>query len=138
MADPAFVDTNIFIRYLTGDDPKRAERCRRLIRDLKLNHRQAVTSDAVVSEIVFVLSSKRHFGLSRLQIRRVVSPLLQLNGLRLDNKRTCLRALQLYGQLPIDFTDCMIAAAIEEEHGRKLISYDSDFDRIPSIERIEP
>ncbi len=54
-----FIDTNIFIRFLTKDDPVKAAACYRLFEQAQRQEIELVTSEAVIAEVVFVLSSKR-------------------------------------------------------------------------------
>ena len=135
-----FVDANIFIRYLTRDDPEKAAACRRLFEQAKLGQVSLTTSEAVIAEIVFVLSSKRLYNLSRQEIRARLYPLVSLSGLKLVNRRACLRALDLYGSNNIDFEDALTIAEMERRKIIELYSYDKDFDRVSGYDfkRLEP
>ncbi len=53
-----FVDTNIFIRYLTKDDPREAQACFELFQKAQRRGVQLTTSEAIIAEVVYVLSSK--------------------------------------------------------------------------------
>jgi predicted nucleic acid-binding protein len=65
-------------------------------------------------------------------------PLINLPGIKLANKRLYQRAFDLYTNLPIDYTDAYNAALMESRKQKDIYSYDSDFDRIEGIHRIEP
>ncbi len=54
-----FVDTNIFLHYLTRDDPVKAEVCFRLLEQARKGEIALTTSESVIAEVVFVLSSPR-------------------------------------------------------------------------------
>jgi len=84
-----FLDTNILLRHLTRDDPKKAEACTRLFQDIETGKLSAWTSDLVVAEVVFVLSSKgpNGYNYTREEIRTGLVPLLALPGLALPSKR---------------------------------------------------
>jgi predicted nucleic acid-binding protein len=135
-----FVDTNIFIRFLTKDDPEKAAACRRLFEQAKLNQVSLATSEAIIAEVVFVLSSKRLYNLSRQEIRVRLFPLISLPGLKLANRRTCLRALDIYSSNRIDFEDALTVAAMERQKMTELYSYDQDFDHVVDVDltRLEP
>jgi predicted nucleic acid-binding protein len=135
-----FVDTNIFIRYLTQDDPQKAEACFRLFEQAKRNEIELTTSESVIAEVVFILSSKRLYNLSRQDIRIRLYPLLSLTGLKLPYRQQFLRALDLYSSNKIDFEDAMSLAIMERQAIGELYSYDEDFDRIhgSAVKRIEP
>ena len=52
-----FLDANVFLRYLTRDDPVKAERCYELLQRLKRKEIQVITSESVLAEVVCVLTS---------------------------------------------------------------------------------
>ena len=62
-----FVDTNVFIRLLARDDPEKTRRCLALLQRAERGEAQLVTSESVVAEVVYVLSSPalRHVSLLR-------------------------------------------------------------------------
>ena len=92
----------------------------------------------MIAEVVYVLSSKRTYNLPRDQIRARLYPLISLQGLRLPQRRTVLRALDLYVAYEIDFEDALIVAHMERQTIRDLYSYDRDFDQVPGVNRQEP
>jgi predicted nucleic acid-binding protein len=133
-----FVDTNIFLRYLTRDDPDKAQACFELFKRAEANQITLTATETVIAEVVYVLSSKRTYNLPRDQIRARLYPLLTLQGLRLPQRQTILRALDLYVTYPIDFEDALIVAHMERQTIRELYSYDRDFDQVPGVNRHEP
>ena len=78
------------------------------------------------------------YNLPRDQIRARLYPLLTLRGLRLPQRQTVLRALDLYVAYEIDFEDALIVAHMERQAIRELYSYDRDFDQVPGVNRQEP
>lgn len=134
-----FVDTNIFLRHLTNDDHVKAQACLRLFQHAKKNEVTLVTSEAVITEVVYLLSSKRVYNLPRTEIRAKLYPLLSLAGLKLAFRKSYLRALDLYTNLSaLDFEDALTVAHMERRQLTEILSYDTDFDQIPSIVRREP
>jgi predicted nucleic acid-binding protein len=134
-----FLDTNVFLRYLTRDDPVKAAACYKLFQRLQSGDEQATTCEAIITEIVYVLSARSHYGLLPPEIRARLAPILALRGLRLPHKRMYLRALDLYATYPrLDFEDVLIIAQMERAGERELYSYDTDFDGIPAVIRTEP
>jgi len=133
-----FVDTNIFLRYLTKDDPDKAQACFELFKRAEANQVALTATETVIAEVVYVLSSKRTYNLPRDQIRARLYPLLTLQGLRLPQRQTVLRALDLYVAYEIDFEDALIVAHMERQAIRELYSYDRDFDEVPGVNRQEP
>lgn len=135
-----FVDTNVFVRYMTRDDPYKAEACRLLFERAKRNEVELCTSEAVIAELVFVLSSKRLYNLSPRQIQERVQPILSLPSLKVQNKRSIQRALVIYVQNQIDFEDALSVAEMERRQILEIYSYDTDFDKIigSELHRNEP
>ena len=52
-----FLDTNVILRYLTKDDEAKAEACYRLFQRMRHGEEEVLTCEAIVSEVVYVLSS---------------------------------------------------------------------------------
>jgi len=97
------------------------------------------TSETVVAEVVYVLSSRSLYNLGHEDIAARLRPLLALIGLKLSYKRSCLQALGIYAGNPhLDFEDALSVAHMERQNIEEIISYDTDFDRIPSVRRVEP
>ena len=134
----AFIDSNIFLRHLLKDHSEQSPACFALIRDIEQGREQVWTTDLVVSEIVFVLSSKKLYNLDRERIRELLLPLIELRGIKLPQKRLYRRVFELYTTQPIDYVDAFNAACLEHQPVTELYSYDKDFDRVESISRIEP
>jgi predicted nucleic acid-binding protein len=133
-----FIDANVFIRHLTCDDPKKAQACLELFQKAQQKEITLTTTEAVIAEVIYVLSSKRLYNLPREEIRRLLYPLLSLPGLKLTNRKMYLRALDLYATYPIDFEDALIVAQMERQKISEVYSYDRDFDQVAGITRLEP
>ncbi len=133
-----FLDANVVIRYLTRDNPEQSPRALRLLQEVEIGTRQVTTCEGVLVEIVQVLSSKRLYNLPRSDIASALSDILRLRGLRLANKATYLRALDLYASTSLEFVDALVVAHMERRKLQTILSFDQDFDRFPQITRREP
>ena len=134
-----FVDTNIFLRLLTRDDPPRTAACEAFFNQLEEGSLTATTTEIVVAEIVYILSSSRWFRLPAQEIIERLRPLIALSNLRIPGKETIQRALNIYAAYPfLDFEDALIIAHLGRSGSEDLMSYDRHFDRVPGIQRIEP
>lgn len=133
-----FLDSNIFLRHLLNDDPVKAPACRELLRAIEQGKTVAWTTPLVISEIVFILSNPKTYALDRATIRDLVLPLLSLSNLKIERRRFYPRIFELYVSLPIDYVDACHAALLEYYRQDSLYSYDSDFDRIGGLTRLEP
>ncbi|MEZ4614369.1 MAG: PIN domain-containing protein [Caldilineaceae bacterium] len=132
-----FVDTNIFIRYLTHDDQQKFKACLTLFQRAERHEIELTTSSEVICEVVFVLSSK-FYKLPRQAIQATLSKILGLSGFRLPERSLCFRALSLFATHPIDYEDCMTVARMEQQGLAMLYSYDRDFERFSQLIRCEP
>ncbi|HUX85898.1 MAG TPA: type II toxin-antitoxin system VapC family toxin [Chloroflexota bacterium] len=133
------LDTNVFLRYLTRDDEEKAQRCFELFQRLKNGDETATTTEAIIAEVVFVLSSRRLYGLSHEDIRARLLPILGIRGLKLRQKRVYFRALDIYVAHPaLDFEDALSVATVQVDGVQEIYSYDRDFDRVEGIVRLEP
>ncbi len=133
-----FLDTNIILRYLTRDDPAKAQRCYALFQQLKRKQIRLVTSESVLAEVVYVLSSSSLYNQPRENVRTLLLPIIGLPGLKISNRRVFLRALELYASTRMDFEDCLSIAHMERLKINTILSYDQDFDRVKGIQRREP
>src|SRR3990172_9629683 len=137
MSDP-FVDTDVIIRLLTGEDKKKQADAVALFEAVEAGQQQLVAPDTVIADAVYVLSSPRLYHKPRPEVQSLLTPLVRLAGFRVQNRRTVLRALDLYATTKLDFGDALIVAALEQRGSRVLYSYDQGFDRISSITRRTP
>jgi predicted nucleic acid-binding protein len=133
-----YLDTNVFIRHITQDNPQMAEQAHRLFKQLEDGRATATTCEGVIVEAVQVLSSRALYHLPRPDIRRHLSNLLAVKGLRLPRKRVYLRALDLYATSSLDFVDALIVAHMQRDRSSVVISFDRDFDRVAQLTRREP
>lgn len=133
-----FLDANIFLRYLTQDDPDKTRACLALLQRIQAGE-EATTSEVILAEVAFVLSSPRQYDLSHAEVSARLRPVLLLRGLKVPNKRRVLRTLDLYATHPqLDFEDCLTVAQVEQQKIATLISYDRGFDAVPGVAREEP
>ena len=130
-----FVDTNIFLRFLTRDDVDKAEACRMLLEQAERGEVNLVISHLVLAELAWTLES--YYRLSRQEIAENLRELLNLRSIRVSQKALLLRAVQLYEQFNVDFTDAYNVAEMEKRSIRHIYSYDEDFDKL-GVERIAP
>ena len=133
-----FVDANVFIRHLTRDEPAKAAACLELFQKAREKKIILTTSETVVAEVVYVLSSKKIYNLTRQEIRNLLHPLLSLPGLKLTHRSSYLLALDLYAATPLDFEDALAVAQMKRQNIGEILSYDRHFDQVPGISRVEP
>ena len=137
MSDP-FLDTDIIVRLLTGDDIAKQAAAANLFEEIAAGRITVMAPDTVIADTVYVLSSRRLYGLSREQVYAVVTPLLRLPAFRVANRRTLVRSLDLYRTTSVGFGDALIVAAMEQAGSMILYSYDRHFDDFSGLVRQEP
>jgi predicted nucleic acid-binding protein len=137
MATP-FIDTDVIIRLLTGDDPQKQAAAITLFEQVEQGVLAVAAPDTVIADAVYVLSSPRLYHLARSAVQELLSGLVHLAHFQVQNKSAVLRALELYGSTKLDFGDTLIIASMEQQHSQVLYSYDADFDRFDGITRQEP
>lgn len=133
-----FLDANVILRYLTRDDPEKAGRCLELFQRVDQDQVELTTSESVIAEVVYVLSSPRLYNLSPERIRDLMLPVLSLRGLKLLSRQLYCRALDIYATYHVDFEDALAVAHMEQQDITEMVSYDKHFDRVEGVKRIEP
>lgn len=134
-----YIDTDVIIRFLTGDDPQKRAASAALFRAIERGETVVAAPDTVIADAVFVLTSPRTYQLSREWVSEMLATLIRLPGFRVANKRVVLNALTVFAaHAHLDFSDAMIVAAMREAGSDVLYAYDRDYDRVPGIERREP
>ena len=149
-----FIDTDVVIRFLTGDDLEKQAAAGALFEQIEEGRLTVVAPDTVIADAVYVLSSPRLYHLARIEFRirlksrtndiarnevqELLTPLVRLPHFRVQNQLSVLRALDLYASTKLDFGDTLIIVLMEQQNSRLLYSYDKGFDRIQGITRQEP
>lgn len=132
-----FVDTNLFIRYLTNDDPEKAERVERLLKEALAGKVRLVTAEMVIAEIVWVLESA--YGMKAPEIAPLIRAMLATPGLEVINAPLVSAAVEHYESKRIDFIDGYVAAVMAKQGITELYSFDrKHISRVKQISRKEP
>ena len=132
-----FVDTNIFLRYLTNDDPEQADEVERLLVAAAAGSVSLLTNVIVLAEIVWTLEST--YKLQRDEIRDHVLAILNNDGLVVENEDLILQAITDYVDLNIDFADAYSASWSIIREVTTICTFDSrHFGRIDDIDVRSP
>ena len=133
------LDTNVFIRAITDDDARASGLAQALFRRLEHEERHALVTEAVVAEVVYVLSSRVLYGFSREEVHSKLGYLLSLPGIVVENRSRCIRALDLFvEQRQLSYVDALVATAAMEQTPSEVYSFDLGFDRVDGLTRLEP
>jgi len=103
-----FLDTNLFLRYLTNDVPAQADAVEQLLHRAAAGEILLVTNSMVIAEIVWTLES--FYGLSRDDVKEKVLAILNTPGLEVSDGDQVLQAISWYAEKNIEFIDAYNAA----------------------------
>jgi predicted nucleic-acid-binding protein len=132
-----FLDTNLLLRYFTRDDEEKAQKVLSLLKRVEKNEEKVITSFLVIFETIFTLES--YYKISREEVKDLMSPILDLRGLKLEDKEVYQEALDIYTQKKkVSFADAFNTAFSIKNGVKEIYSYDTDFDKLDQIERITP
>jgi predicted nucleic acid-binding protein len=135
--DKIFVDTNVFIRYLTDDDPVKADRVEKVLKKAVDGTLTLRVNLLVIAELVWTLES--YYGLSKKETAEKLTVLLSLPNLELSEKQRILKALSLHAEKNIDFVDAYNAYFARDHGISAILTYDKKhFDRLDWVQRREP
>ena len=137
-----YLDTNVLVRYLTKDDPDLAARAYAVLQEVEQGTRPIFMIEAVLAEVIYVLSSKKLYNIPRPEIVKRILPVIMLKDLRIgckpSDKQVYTDALHLYETTTLDFPDVLIISHMRHDGAQGVISFDTDFDHFPDITRQEP
>jgi predicted nucleic acid-binding protein len=136
MSEEPFLDTNILLRHLLGEEPTQSPRATAYVRAIEQGLRQAHISDIVIFEAVFTLEGG--YRRSKAEIRSAVLSLVELPGIVLAGKRKFREVFDLYVERNISFADAYHVVMMQKLGLSKIISFDRDFNRVPTLQRVEP
>ncbi len=131
-----FIDTNLFLRYLTDDIPHQAEAVERLLRRAAQGEIVLVTNSIVMAEIVWVLETVYH--LPRRSIAERVLAILNTPGLEVVDGEIILQAVVWYAELNIDFADAYNGAWMLSNDIESVYTFDRHLSRLPGVTSIAP
>ena len=133
MPDQLFLDTNIFLRYLTNDIPAQADATEALLRRAAGGEVSLVTSTMVIAEIVWTLECYYH--LTPPAIRDQVLAIANTPGLELDDRDLLIQAAIWYADENVDFIDAYNAAWMVSQGITAVCTFDRrHFSRLDHLE----
>lgn len=133
-AQKIFIETSVFIRFLTHDDPVKYEHCKLLFEQVEAGTLRPYVSNVVILEIVFVLT--RLYKFEHDVVHEAIQKLLTLRNITVIEKTNTNQALQYWNSHNIKYGDCLIASQVPT--GVTLVTYDSDFEKFLNIEIVTP
>jgi predicted nucleic acid-binding protein len=139
-----FVDANVFLRALTEPSTAKDEEWRRqateLFQGIVAGNILATTSEVVLHEVSFSLTSRKQYGMPAVDVIRLLRSIISMPGMTFPGleEEVYRRALDLWELHPkLEFSDAVIAARCER-NDLELASFDRHFDRFPGLGRWIP
>ena len=128
----AFLDTNVLVRYFTGDPPEQARRAAAYLAQAD----ELLVPDLVVAELVYVLQS--FYEVERARVAELLRAVLAFPAVVVVDAALLLRALEVYEVEQLDFADAYLFASAEASGVGAIASFDRSIDRVGTVRRIEP
>src|SRR6478735_7667393 len=135
MMKSLLLDTNVLIRFVTGEPAAQAKEVAGLFAAADAGKVRLEVLPMVLAEAVFVLTG--FYKQPRSKVADVLAHLISCPGFYSDEQERMLRAIKWFGAGKIDFVDCYLSAT-SDLNGSTVISYDKDFDKIHGIVRKKP
>lgn len=122
-----WLDTNVIVRFLTGQPPELFKRARRLMERAAAGELVARVSHVALAETVWVLGS--FYGREPAAIAGTLRSFVLADGVRVDDTDTLLDALRLMVDSNVAFVDAYVAATARRE-AAPVATFDADFRRL--------
>ncbi len=129
------VDTNILLRFLSGEPPALATAARKLFSRAKGGEVVLDISPVIVAETYYTLTS--FYRVERKVAAERIALLLQQSGVKLRDSTRVLNTLAHLQTSNIDFADAYLIASAQGEK-LAIASFDRDFDKFKDVTRYEP
>jgi len=129
------VDTNVLVRFFTGDPPEMADKTRKLVADADQGDVTLVVLPLIIAEIFFTLES--YYTINRRDVAEKLLAFLQCRGLEIPERDQVFDALKRCRDKNAHFADAYLAATAAYHH-YPVASFDRDFDKFNDVQRIEP
>lgn len=125
MSDDArvVVDTNLLVRYLTGDDPAKAMAVDALLKKASRGKIKILLPSVVAAELVWVLES--FYRMSREEISELVFAILNTPGVDVQDGAVISAAIRLYSLTDIDFVDAWIIEFAKAKSVTRIHTFDT-------------
>ena len=128
------VDTNVPLRFLSGEPAGQAAAARRLFERASRGEAVLDVAPIIVAEAFYTLTS--FYQVERKTAARKLSLLLQQHGVRPRDASATFSALQHLQTANVGFADAFLASLAREEN-LPVASFDRDFDKL-GAPRYEP
>ncbi|NKB23871.1 MAG: PIN domain-containing protein [Kiritimatiellae bacterium] len=108
MPKTVLLDTNVLIRYITNDDPLKADDCEQLFKRAVQGEYTLLITDICLAELVWTLDS--FYRLERSAIAEKIIAILNTPGFSIQHEDRWIDALDRYTRTNVDFIDAYHAS----------------------------
>lgn len=128
-----FLDTNVWLRYFTGDAEKQLETVKNILQLANQGNLHLATSTFVLSEFIFVEMSV--YKIQKKSVIEDLEAIHQLRGIWIVAKTEFSSSFALFrtNQTSLKWSDCVIASQIPKDY--KLCSFDKRLEKLIGKER---
>ncbi len=136
-AEITFVDTDLFLRYLTNDIPEQADAFEKILPLASAEKASLVTNSMVIAEIIWTMES--YYKVSKVDIQQKILAFLNTPGLKVINEEIILQAILWYADKNTDYIDAYNAAWMLQKGIKPLYTFDrKHFTRIDGLTVLVP
>jgi len=129
------VDTNVLLRFLSGQPAKQAEAAKRLFEDAASGTVSLDVSPVIVAEVLYTLVS--FYKVDRVDAAVKLAAILRRRGVKVREADQVFGALDRLQTTNVGFADAFLAASGAQE-GIPVASFDRDFEKFKDVTRFEP
>jgi len=123
------LDTNILVRFITGDDSSQTDRVHELFRTAEERHEMLFVSLPVTLELIWVLVST--YEAPKAAIAEALQHLLGLPYLRFEHEGRLKNLLATSGQNPLGLGDLLVGLSGKEHGCATTLTFDRKAARHP-------
>ncbi|MEO8428108.1 MAG: PIN domain-containing protein [Verrucomicrobiota bacterium] len=135
MATQHLVDTNVLVRFFTGQPPDMAAKAKALVAAADAGNVVLEVLPITVAETIYTLES--FYGLDRKDVAAKVLAFLLSRGVQAHERDRIIDALEHHRDYNVHFADAYLAAA-GAELKFSVASFDRDLDKFKDVKRHEP
>lgn len=123
------VDSNVILRFFLGDDAAQSVQAKSFIQKLELGKDEALITDIVFAEVVWVLN--KIYEIPRSEISERFSKLINYRGIRtIFSKDLYEESLRLYAKHSADIQDILLAVLARQRDGTVVTFDKTDYSKL--------
>ena len=130
MSKPCLLDTNVLVRFFTGQPPEMAGRARALIAQADGGKLLLQIPSLIVAETIYTLES--FYEMPKEDVCEKMLAFLRSRGIAPLEPELITDALERYRSMPVHFADAYLAASSASSR-TPVFSFDEDFARFKDV-----